>query len=200
MDASSWDKRYESEPVPWGTAPAAALAERIAPLAPGRAVDLACGDGRHAHWLAERGWQVTGVDFSPVAIDRARATDPASRIDWHVGDVTDWAPTGSVDLVVMSFLHLPMAQLVTVLARAGSWLSPTGRLLYLGHARENHTRGVGGPPDPTVLPDIDTLARGAHGLRVWALHHVLRPAGDGTAIDVILDASPWALHPHPTST
>ncbi len=199
MTAPSWDDRYRDSPEPWGTAPAAALVEKIAPITPGRAVDLACGDGRHARWLTEQGWQVTGVDFSAVAIDQARATDPSGRINFHRGDATTWEPPGLVDLVIISFLHLPVAALSTTIHRAGSWLNPHGRLLYLGHARENHTHGVGGPPDPAVLPDINTLGTGARTLRVRALHHILRPAGDGTAIDVILDASPWTLPTHPTA-
>jgi len=92
MTAPSWDDRYRDSPEPWGTAPAAALVEKIAPITPGRAVDLACGDGRHARWLTEQGWQVTGVDFSAVAIDQARATDPAGRINFHRGDATTWEP------------------------------------------------------------------------------------------------------------
>ncbi|MFC4602632.1 class I SAM-dependent methyltransferase [Rhodococcus kronopolitis] len=191
MDAVDWDARYRDSPDPWGQDPAATITERLAGRIPGHAVDLACGDGRHARWLHRSGWTVTGVDYSAVAIEAARATDPDGGIDWQVGDVTRWAPAGPVDLVLMSFLHLPVAELVEQVARAARWLAPGGRLLYLGHSLENYHRGVGGPPDPAILPDIGDLARAADGLRVHALEHVCRQVGDAVAIDILLEASRW---------
>lgn len=195
-DAADWDARYRDRPDPWGSEPAETIRQRLADVAPGRAVDLACGDGRHARWLERGGWTVTAVDHSEVAIGQARERDPDGRIDWVVGDVTAWVPDGPVDLVLMSFLHLPGAQLRELIARAAGWLAPGGRLLYLGHSIENYHRGVGGPPDPTILPGVADLATAAAGLRVDALEHVQRPQGDGTAVDVLLVAGPWALPEH----
>ncbi|MGW5076015.1 class I SAM-dependent methyltransferase [Rhodococcus sp. NPDC004095] len=196
MDAAAWDERYRDRPDPWGSEPAETIRQRLAGAAPGRAVDLACGDGRHARWLDRHGWTVTAVDHSAVAIEQARDKDTDGRIDWQVGDVTDWAPAGPVDLVLLSFLHLPIALLRELIAAAAGWLAPGGRLVYLGHSAENYHRGVGGPPDPAILPGIADLAAAAEGLRVHALEHVLRPQGDGTAVDILLDASPWELPPH----
>ncbi|MFD4181811.1 class I SAM-dependent methyltransferase [Rhodococcus sp. NPDC058514] len=191
MDASDWDARYRDSPDPWGAEPAETIRERLAAVPPGRAVDLACGDGRHARWLSRVGWTVTAVDYSAVAIDQARALDPDGGIDWEVGDVTAWAPRSEVDLVLLSFLHLPTAELEALIARAAGWLAPGGRLLYLGHSFENFGRGVGGPPDTDILPRITDLARASTGLRVDALEHVRRPAGAGIAIDILLEVSPW---------
>ncbi|MFC9787585.1 class I SAM-dependent methyltransferase [Rhodococcus sp. NPDC127528] len=196
MDASAWDDRYRDRPDPWGAEPAETIRERLADAMPGRAVDLACGDGRHARWLDRAGWTVTAVDYSAVAIEQARGRDPERRIDWQVGDVTEWSPDGPVDLVLLSFLHLPIEQLQAQIARAASWLAPGGRLLYLGHSLENYHRGVGGPPDPAILPTIADLARAADGLRVDALEHVCRTVDAGTAVDILLDARPWGLAPH----
>jgi len=109
-----------------------------------------------------------------------------------VGDATSWTPSEKVDLVVVGFLHLELGTLVDVLRRAGSWLRPGGRLVYLGHAAENLRHGVGGPQDPTVLPGIADLAPGADGLEVISLRHDLRPAGKATAVDVLLHARAWA--------
>ncbi|MGW4481092.1 class I SAM-dependent methyltransferase [Rhodococcus triatomae] len=196
MDAADWDARYRDRPDPWGSEPAETIRQRLTGATAGTAVDLACGDGRHARWLARMGWTVTAVDHSEVAIEQAREKDADGLIDWRVADVTDWAPDRAVDLALLSFLHLPTDDLRALVARAAGWLAPGGRLLYLGHSSENYHRGVGGPPDPAILPGIDDLASAATGLRVHALEHVLRPQGDGTAIDILLDASPWQLLEH----
>ncbi|MFD4467671.1 class I SAM-dependent methyltransferase [Rhodococcus sp. NPDC058505] len=196
MDAAAWDERYRDRPDPWGGEPAETVRQRLAGASPGHAVDLACGDGRHARWLARQGWRVTAVDHSEVAIEQARAKDPDGRIDWRVGDVTNLVPDGAADLVLISFLHLPIPQLQALIATAARWLDPGGRLLYLGHSIDNHHRGTGGPPDPTILPGIADLAPAARGLRVDALEHVLRQQGDGTAIDILLECGPWEQPEH----
>lgn len=200
MDASDWNARYLAQPDAWGTTPAARIVAEVAAaedhgLAVGTAVDLACGDGRHARWLAAHGWAVTAVDFSEVAIEQARAKDSdegrSGSVDWQVGDATTWSPAEPVDLVVVGFLHLRMDALTQVLRDAGTWLRPGGHLVYLGHAAENLARGVGGPQDPTVLPGIADLAAGAGELEVVSLRHDLRPAGKATAVDVLLHARTW---------
>jgi len=201
VDAADWNARYLAQPDVWGTTPAARIVAEVTAaedsgLGIGTAVDLACGDGRHARWLAAHGWSVQAVDVSEVAIEQARAKDSddgrSGSVDWVVGDATSWTPSEKVDLVVVGFLHLELGTLVDVLRRAGSWLRPGGRLVYLGHAAENLRHGVGGPQDPTVLPGIADLAPGADGLEVISLRHDLRPAGKATAVDVLLHARAWA--------
>lgn len=200
MDAADWNARYLAQPDAWGTTPAARIVAEVtaaedAGLSVGTAIDVACGDGRHARWLAAHGWHVEAVDFSEVAIEQARAKDSDEghngSVDWVVGDATTWQPAEKVDLVVIGFLHLELDTLVDVLRTAGGWLRPGGHLVYLGHAAENLRRGVGGPQDPTVLPGITELARGAEGLEVVSLRHDLRPAGKATAVDVLLHARSW---------
>ena len=200
MDAAEWNARYLAQPDVWGTTPAARIVSEVtaaedAGLSVGTAIDLACGDGRHARWLAAHGWRVEAVDFSEVAIEQARDKDSdegrSGSVDWVVGDATTWEPEQKVDLVVIGFLHLELDTLVDVLRSAGGWLRPGGHLVYLGHAAENLRRGVGGPQDPTVLPGITELARGAEGLEVVSLRHDLRPAGKATAVDVLLHARSW---------
>lgn len=192
MGPSAWDRCYASMEHPWCSGPAPALVRRFASLAPGRAIDLACGLGRHARFLAESGWDVQGIDFSPVAIELAAAApDTSPRISFTVGDATDWVPASPVDLVVMSYLHLPVDELVRAISATRDWLAPDGHLLYLGYAVENYIRGVGGPPDPTVLPDIDDLAHAAQGMRVLELAHLSRSHGQQQMIDVLLHAQLW---------
>lgn len=200
MDVSEWSERYLSHPDPWGTTPAATVVTEIAAaqeagLVPGKAVDLGCGDGRHARWLAGLGWNVSAVDVHEETITAARERDSdegrPGHVDWIVGDARDWAPEHPVQLVVIGFLHLPVPELSAIVERAANWLTPGGHLLYLGHAAENAQRGVGGPQDRSVLPEIADLAAATRGLQVLSLRHELRPAGTAQAVDVVLHAKAW---------
>ncbi|PRC56386.1 SAM-dependent methyltransferase, partial [Mycobacterium sp. ITM-2017-0098] len=85
------------------------------------AVDLACGDGRNARFLADSGWEVEAVDFSPVAIEVATGAPDDQNIRYSVADVTTWQPATPADLVVVSFLHLPVDELIRVITTAGTW-------------------------------------------------------------------------------
>ncbi|MGQ0844155.1 MAG: class I SAM-dependent methyltransferase [Sporichthyaceae bacterium] len=193
MDRAEWDARYEAEPLLWGLEPNRFVHDRLADVPVGTAVDLACGNGRNALWLAGCGWKVTGVDISGVAIAQAqqRSEQLEVAVEWVQADVAHWTPPGPVDLMLVAYLHLPVAQLIEVLAAAGRALTPNGRLLYVGHSRTNFTRGFGGPSDPDVLIEIAELASAAEGLRVRELAHLLRDTDAGPAVDIVLDASPW---------
>jgi SAM-dependent methyltransferase len=195
MDATSWDQRYAGVEHPWGSAPARALMSRYAALRPGRAIDLACGDGRNARYLADSGWAVEAVDFSPVAIEVASGADDSENISYTVGDARNWQPAKPADLVVISFLHLPIDELTAVITTAGTWLRPRGHLLYLGHALENFVYGIGGPTDPAILPGVADLARASQGMRVVELGHLLRPQADRQAVDILLHTQPWDTDP-----
>src|SRR3954447_21569215 len=118
MRATEWDRRY-AEQQQWSSGPNALVAELLAGLPPGDAVDLAAGEGRHALWLAGLGWRVTAVDFSEVGLARGRAQPGADRVSWVTADVLAWtAPPGSVDLVLVAYLHLDEEEMVAVLTRA----------------------------------------------------------------------------------
>lgn len=123
-------------------------------LPPGRAIDLAAGEGRNALWLAERGWSATAVDFSSVAIDKALAI--AERrgvsIEGVVADLDEYVPTpGGYDLVVVAYLQLVDERLDPILRRAGDAVAAGGTFLLVNHDAENLEHGYGGPQDPTVL-------------------------------------------------
>jgi SAM-dependent methyltransferase len=152
MNQSSWDRRYAGADHPGCSAPAQALTSRLATLPPGHAIDLACGLGRHARFLADSGCSVEAVDFSPVAIEVAKAAHEGGQIDYTVGDVRTWKPVQPADLVVIGYLHLPIDELVEVITSAGTWLRPGGHLLYLGHSLENSMFGVGGLPIEPFCP------------------------------------------------
>src|SRR5690242_8174425 len=186
MRAQEWDERY-AEKQQWSAEPNRLIAELLADLPPGDAVDLAAGEGRHALWLAGLGWRATAVDFSDVGLARGRAQPGAERVTWVVADVLEWtAPPESLDLVIVAYLPLPEADTAPLFQQAVGWLRHAGRLLVLGRDVENVTAGVGGPPDPAILHSVDRLAPVAALLEVDRLEQVRRETPAGTALDTLL--------------
>ena len=172
----AWDRRHAEREHIESDEPDPVLVREAGPLPPGRALDLACGDGRNAVWLARHGWQVTAVDFSSVALDRGRrrAARAQVELDWEAQDLLTWAPPeGSFDLVSLVYLHLPPDERRLVLQRAARALAPEGRLLVVGHHRRNLAEGVGGPQDPRVLYTEEEIVAEVPGVvveRAEALH------------------------------
>ncbi len=154
MSSDDWNERYASRELVWGAAPNRFVAAGLGDLRPGRALDLACGEGRNAFWLAEHGWQVVGVDFSEVGIERARhlALDRGVDVEYLVGDVLE-APfeDAAYDLVLLAYLQVPADERAAILRRAAVALRPGGTLFLVGHDLRNHTEGHGGPTDPSLL-------------------------------------------------
>jgi len=166
MDATLWDDRYAASDLVWSAEPNATVATLTADLPPGRALDVAAGEGRNAIWLAERGWDADAVDFSPVGLDRAErlaaqrlsnavaAGADVGRFRAIVADVTaGWEPAPQAyDLVLVIFLHLPVQARAAAHRAAAAALAPGGLLVVLAHDRSNLAEGVGGPQDPAILP------------------------------------------------
>ncbi|HET6877447.1 MAG TPA: methyltransferase domain-containing protein [Jatrophihabitans sp.] len=196
FDAAYWDERYRDKATVWGLAPNRFVEQEVADLRPGRALDLACGEGRNALWLASRGWTVVAVDFSAVAVEKGRAgaaqLDHPERIDWRVADATTFQPDTPVDLALLCYLQVaPQARRAAV-SRAASALAPGGELLVVAHDSRNLTDGTGGPQDPRVLYTAADLAGDLAGtdLVIDKAGEVLRPV-DGAprpAIDTLLRA------------
>lgn len=160
MDADDWDERYAGSELIWTAEPNRFLVEQVGDMVPGTALDIACGEGRNAVWLAGRGFRVTAIDFSPVAIEKARQLATANHvtIDWMVGDVTETLPAGRYDLVALLYLHVPADAAMEVLDRAAAALTPAGTLLVVGHHVDNLREGHGGPQDPSLLHDHRAIA------------------------------------------
>lgn len=195
MDADAWDERYRGTGLVWSAEPNRFVAAELDGRAPGRALDLGCGEGRNSVWLAGRGWQVTGLDFSPVGIDKARALADQRGVEvtWLVEDLAAWRPPeASFDAVVLAYLHLPAPAFERVLAGAVAALAPGGLLVAVGHDRDNAERGYGGPPDPSILWDAADLRRQLAGLVVERAEQVTRTVdtdgGPRTAIDTLVRA------------
>jgi ubiquinone/menaquinone biosynthesis C-methylase UbiE len=154
MDAAAWNDRYATAEYIWKAEPNRFLAQEAASLTPGRAVDLACGEGRNAVWLAEQGWTVTGVDFSDAGLDKGRqlAADRGVDVTWACADATTWVPPEhGYDLVALCYLQLPADQRRQAIGVAGRALARGGTLLVIAHDSTNLTDGTGGPPDAAVL-------------------------------------------------
>ena len=198
MDRKGWDERYAAQDLVWGAEPNRFVAQEFGAQAPrGRALDLACGEGRNAIWLATLGWTVTAVDYSGVALDRARrlAQEQGVQIEWIAADVTTFLPpAGAFALVLIAYLHLPPAERGRVLQHAVGGLAPGGTFFMVGHARRNLAEGIGGPQDPQVLwdPEETRAELSALGLAIQRVEHVYRavdtPDGVRQAIDLVARA------------
>ena len=194
-EQAAWDQRYSGPDLVWGAGPNRFLTEEVAALAPGRAIDLGTGEGRNAIWLAERGWQVTAVDFSAAGLARAGrlAAERGVSVDWVQADLQDYQPApGGYDLVLIAYIHLPSAGLARVFRAAAAAVAPGGTLLVIGHDRDNLTRGHGGPQDPGRLYTPAEVTAELGGLSVRRAEQVTRPVqtteGERTAIDTLVRA------------
>ena len=135
-----WDERYGSAEQLWSGNPNQRLVEQVADLASGLALDVGCGEGGDAIWLAARGWQVVGLDVSPVALERAArhavqvGDEVATRITWQQADILSWTPPpGQYDLVSAHFIHLPSAARESLHRRLAAAVRSGGTLLIVGH-------------------------------------------------------------------
>lgn len=154
MDASDWNDRYRDAALVWSAGPNQFVAELVGDLPSGRAIDLAAGEGRNTIWLAEQGWDATAVDFSDVAIGKAReiAERRGVAITAEVADLATYVPApGGYDLVVVAYLQIPADQLDPILRRAADAVAPGGTFLLVNHDLANLDGGYGGPRQAAVL-------------------------------------------------
>jgi SAM-dependent methyltransferase len=192
MESQDWNRKHGEGGLLFGAEPNRFLVAEVDGLQPGRALDVACGSGRNSVWLAGRGWRVTGVDFSEVALEQAKAlaAERGVDVDWVQADLLGWRPFDEAfDLVVVLYLQLPADQLEQVLRRAAAGLAPGGTLLVVGHHSDNIEQGYGGPKDPRVLFTPKQVVGYLDGLRVEKAEAVLRSVeGERDAIDALVRA------------
>ncbi len=164
-----WEDRYSSAERVWSGRVNPRLAEVAAELPAGRALDLGCGEGADALWLAERCWQVVAVDVSATALHRAAEAAAGrnlmERISFQQHDLNESFPDGMFDLVSAQYLHSPAyLERDAVLRLAADRVNPGGVLLIVDH---------GGPPP-------------------WAQHDGHRFAGiEEVLASLGLDTSRW---------
>lgn len=186
-----WNRRYAAGDKHGAAEPNRFLVEEVGALPPGRALDLACGAGRNAVWLAERGWRVTAVDFSEVALGMARAlaTSRGCDVQWVEHDVVTWVPPArAYDLVCVLYLQLPAAERAVVMRRAADAVRAGGTLLVVGHDLLNLTEGRGGPSQADVLFTPEDIAREVDGLEVVKAERVRRRVEEQGALHEAIDA------------
>jgi SAM-dependent methyltransferase len=205
-----WDDRYQSADQLWSGQPNPQLVAQTADLAPGNALDVGCGEGADAIWLASQGWTVTAVDISVVALDRAaahaaaRGEEIARRISWLQGDLLSWDPgSQQFDLVSAQFMYLPEAGLRSLHRRLAAAVRPGGTLLIVLHhpdsmhagpgaAHASHTSNEGAdlasPPDsPSVAgPGLADTATGRALLALAAQPRPLAETLEPGAFDILV--------------
>jgi SAM-dependent methyltransferase len=157
MDADAWDRRYADTELVWSATPNQFVAEELAELPPGRAVDLASGEGRNAIWLARRGWEVTAVDFSRVGLDKGRELAGDTPVEWVCADATTWRDPAAYDLVLLAYLQLPAEERGAAVRHAFEALRDGGTFLLVAHDSTNLVEGTGGPQDPAVLTTAEDV-------------------------------------------
>lgn len=166
-EEKDWDQRYARSERIWSGHPNVVLAREADGLTPGTALDLGCGEGADAVWLARRGWRVTGVDISGVAVQRAAAhaeeAGVADRADFQRRDLGESFPDGTYDLVSAQFLHSqgPLPRM-RVLARAAAAVAPGGILLVEGH-QDHGPFHHDGPPVVFMAPQDVVTGLGLDG-------------------------------------
>jgi SAM-dependent methyltransferase len=173
--ASVWDGRYRTKPQIWSGRPNPQLVREAGGLRPGQALDLGCGEGADAIWLAQHGWTVTAVDVSAVALERARSHEKAalaresvhaadgaiaSRITWEQADLEQWQPEAHFDLVTSQFLHSQELAWQGPLRAAAAAVKPGGTLLVVGHHPDRLPPwGAGHHNDRAMFYTADELVR-----------------------------------------
>lgn len=153
-----WNERYRSADALWSGNPNRYLVSEAAELRPGTALDVGCGEGADAIWLAGRGWRVTGLDLSTVALERAArhaaeaGPEIAARIDWVQADLIGWDPgPARYDLVSSQYLHLPPEVREALFRSLAGVVTPGGTLLIVGHHPSDLQTTVPRPPMPELF-------------------------------------------------
>jgi 2-polyprenyl-3-methyl-5-hydroxy-6-metoxy-1,4-benzoquinol methylase len=190
MRAEDWDRRWEDKALHVRGGPSEVVVGALAGVAPGAALDVGCGNGRHAVWLAEHGFRVTAVDFSEEALRQARerAAGAGVEVDWVQADIRAYEPgIEAFSLVLVGYVHLPPEERREVLRRASAAVAAGGMLLLVGHDSRNLDTGAPGPTTASVLYTADDVVAEIPGLEVERAETVRRPVRleDGTTVEAV---------------
>ncbi|WP_243076681.1 bifunctional 2-polyprenyl-6-hydroxyphenol methylase/3-demethylubiquinol 3-O-methyltransferase UbiG [Microbacterium sp. SS28] len=169
-----WEERYSSADRVWSGTANRTFVDVVSPLAPGLALDLGCGEGADVIWMAEHGWQATGIDISSTAVARAREAASArgladGRATFEAADLATWRSATEYDLITASFLQSPVAlPRAEILREVAASVAPGGHLLVIGHAA---------PPPWSAHRD----------------HHANLPTPEDEVAALALDEGEWML-------
>ena len=195
--AAEWDARYGEREAMWSGRPNGRLVAEVADLVPGRALDVGCGEGADAIWLARRGWTVSAIDISDVAVSRAReaAEMVGARVDWVCGDALQMPfPAGSFDLLSMQYPALPKAAGEAAARTLLDAVRPGGLLLAVYHDLDDehreHMKAKGfDPADYVGADDLGRLLGDDFTVELHATEPRIDPPPDTPHIaDVVLRA------------
>jgi SAM-dependent methyltransferase len=160
-----WDARYRTKESLWSGKPNAHLVAQAGDLVPGTALDAGAGEGADAIWLAGRGWRVTAVDISAVALERAgghaaqAGEEVAGRITWRRENLLEWQPPErGYDLVAAHYLHLPSAGRQSLFRRLAAAVADGGTLLIVAHHPSDLQTTVPRPQEPDLFFTGDDIA------------------------------------------
>lgn len=171
MDSKYWDEKYSTDEFIYTKVVNRFIAELCGDLEVSgskRAIELAGGEGRNAVWLAKQGWHVENVDFSQKALDKylilAQEEGVAELCSATCADALKFEPLVSpVELAVIGYLQIPEAQLEVATRRIAGYVAHGGHLMGVWHSRDNLVGGFGGPRDPDVLPNVETITKALEG-------------------------------------
>ncbi|WMC89891.1 class I SAM-dependent methyltransferase [Streptomyces rochei] len=198
--AAFWEARYRDTDRVWSGRPNELLVREASDLDPGTALDLGCGEGADAVWLASRGWRVTGVDISGTALERAagHAADAGvgDRVSWERHELGRSFPEGSFDLVSAHYLQSPVElDQPAVLRAAARAVAPGGTLLLVLHAGWPSWQTE--PPFDAVFPTLDgvlaELALPDAGWTVETKETVRRPSTSPEGVEGYREDHVWRL-------
>jgi 2-polyprenyl-3-methyl-5-hydroxy-6-metoxy-1,4-benzoquinol methylase len=158
LSAEYWDERYGGGQQ-WSGKPNAPLVAETAGLRPGSALDVGCGEGADAIWLAEQGWQVTATDISKVALDRAAGHAGGLDIKWVQADLLHSGPEGTYDLITAHYIHLPAEERISLHQRLAAAVNPGGTLLIVAHDKSDMENSGHQAPMPGLMFTIDDVVQ-----------------------------------------
>ena len=164
-----WDLKYDTDDFVYTKVANRFVVELCTPLKPGKAIDLAGGEGRNTVWLAEQGWQVEDVDISKNGLAKcaefAAERGVRDRVTTLCASGTDFVSTiAPADLGIIPYLQVDNSILEASIKNLVGQLKPHGVLVGVWHARENLGVGFGGPQDPNVLPSVESMTKICAGL------------------------------------
>ncbi|HET8980808.1 MAG TPA: class I SAM-dependent methyltransferase [Solirubrobacteraceae bacterium] len=200
MDSRTWDARYAGSELVWTSEPNRFLVAETDGLSPGRALDLACGEGRNAVWLAQRGWTVTGVDFSAAGLAKAQrlAESRGVHAEWVRADLVEYRPPHrAFELVIVFYLQIAAPERSPIVAAAAQAVAAGGTFLLVAHDSHNIAEGYGGPQEPAVLYTAEDVVDDLSGseLTIERAERVRRPVATPQGERIALDALVRARRP-----